>query len=402
MDVLHGLIERVGNLGVDTLEDLTEFTRRVSPQRRAKRAWAKDLPTGPGVYCFYSDTPDGNGGMRREILYVGKSKSIRTRVRTYFTASEKRGRMEEMVRVATGVEAHPCVTPLEAEVRELRMIASHAPRYNRRSRNQDRLLWVKLTREAFPRLSVVRKVSDDQCHYWGPFSSRQAADEALMAVYDAFPIRQCTRRLSARRADSGCALGEMGRCLAPCQLGEGASAYPDLVQQVRTALGQDVRQVLGTVGVRLRRLVDQQRYEEADVVSRRLAVYARASLRHQRVRSLAGCPQLVAALLDADGWQIHVIRHGRLAASARSRPGQVPQAVAREAVAQAETVLPPVGGWPAGSVEECERIAAWLETPGVRLMSTDGEWAWPIHVGLAEGDLARLTLGTGAQPALAG
>ncbi|GAA1376619.1 DEDD exonuclease domain-containing protein [Luteococcus sanguinis] len=401
VDVLHALVERVGNLGVDTLEDLTEFTHRVSPQRRAKRAWAKELPTGPGVYCFYADQPDGSGGMRREILYVGKSKSIRTRVRTYFTASEKRGRMEEMVRVASGVEAHPCVTPLEAEVRELRMIAAHSPRYNRRSRNQDRLLWVKLTKEAFPRLSVVRRVSDDGCHYWGPFSSRQAADDALLAIYDAFPIRQCTQRLSARRPAAGCALGEMGRCLAPCQLGEQVVRYADLIDRLRSSLGEDVRPVLGTVGVRLRRLVDQQRYEEAQVVSQRLAGYARASVRHQRVRSIARLPQLVAAQWDGLGWQIHVVRHGRLAAAARALPGEVPQAVAREAVSRAETVLAPVGGWPAGSVEECERIAAWLETPGVRLMEVDGEWSWPIHVGLGQGDLARLTVGA-AQPVLAG
>ncbi len=401
VDVLHALVERVGNLGVDTLEDLTEFTHRVSPQRRAKRAWAKELPTGPGVYCFYADQPDGSGGMRREILYVGKSKSIRTRVRTYFTASEKRGRMEEMVRVASGVEAHPCVTPLEAEVRELRMIAAHSPRYNRRSRNQDRLLWVKLTKEAFPRLSVVRRVGDDGCHYWGPFSSRQAADEALLAIYDAFPIRQCTQRLSARRPAAGCALGEMGRCLAPCQLGEQVVRYADLIDRLRSSLGEDVRPVLGTVGVRLRRLVDQQRYEEAQVVSQRLAGYARASVRHQRIRSIARLPQLVAAQWDGQGWQIHVVRHGRLAAAARALPGEVPQAVAREAVSRAETVLAPVGGWPAGSVEECERIAAWLETPGVRLMEVDGEWSWPIHVGLGEGDLARLTVGA-AQPVLAG
>lgn len=397
VDVLHGLIERVGNLGVDTFEDLTEFTRRVSPQRRAKRVWATGLPTGPGVYCFYTDHPQDDGTTRREVLYVGKSKSIRTRVRSYFTASEKRGRMEEMIRVASGVEAIECATPLEAEVRELRLIAAHNPRYNRRSRRQDKLLWVKLTREAFPRLSVVRRVLDDGCHYWGPFSSRQQADDATLAIYDAFPIRQCTRKLSARKAGTGCALGEMGRCLAPCQLGDAAVAYPDLVEQVRSALGEDVRPVLGQVGLRLRRLVDQQRYEEAGVLSDRLAVYARTSLRHQRVRSIAGCAEMVAARWEADAWQIHVFRHGRLAAAAVAERGQVPQRVAREAVGRAETVLPPVGGWPAGSVEECERIAAWLELPGVRLMQVDGDWAWPIHVGLGEGDLARYSLGSVAQ-----
>src|SRR6478735_9680546 len=65
VDVLHALIERVGNLGVHTIEDLSEFSRRVSPQRRAKRTWAADLPAGPGVYMFVAEHDD-----QRHVLYV--------------------------------------------------------------------------------------------------------------------------------------------------------------------------------------------------------------------------------------------------------------------------------------------------------------------------------------------
>ena len=102
VDVLHGLIERVGNLGVATIEDLREFTRKVSPQRRAKRTWADQAPAKPGVYLFVAEHAD-----QRQVLYVGKSTNLRARVRSYFTAAEKRPRMEEMVRVATGVETDP-------------------------------------------------------------------------------------------------------------------------------------------------------------------------------------------------------------------------------------------------------------------------------------------------------
>lgn len=393
VDVLHALLERVGSLGVDTLEDLVEFTHKVSPQRRAKRVWAKDLPTGPGVYCFHADHQESTG-TRREVLYVGKSKNIRARVRTYFTAAEKRGRMEEMVRVATGVEAHPCATELEAEVRELRLIRAHQPRYNRRSRNQDKLVWVKLTREAFPRLSVARQVLSDQCDYWGPFRNRRSAEEAMLALYDAYPIRQCTQRLSATRPAASCALAEMARCLAPCELGRGAEDYPEVVEQVRVAITRDVRPVLGRTSQRMARLVQQQRFEEAQVLADRMQGYARVTLRGQRMAAVARCAQIVAALpRDEGGWQIHVMRHGRLAAAVVSLPGEVPQKVAREAVARAETVLPPREGMPAATVEECELLAAWLERPGVRLMDVDGEWSWPVHVGLGDGQMARLLLG---------
>jgi DNA polymerase-3 subunit epsilon len=87
-----------------------------------------------------------------------------------------------------------------------------------------------------------------------------------------------------------------------------------------------------------------------------------------------------------------VIRYGRLAGAARARPGDVPQAVARSAVASAEQVARPVGPQPAATTEETERIAAWLERPGVRLIEIEGEWSWPLHIGLAEGELARHAL----------
>ncbi|MDN5803587.1 MAG: DEDD exonuclease domain-containing protein, partial [Microlunatus sp.] len=324
VDVLHGLIERVGNLGVNTIEDLQEFTRRVSPQRRAKRTWATDLPERPGVYLFVAEHHE-----HREVLYVGTSRNIRRRVRTYFTAAEKRPRMEEMVRVATGVEAVPCATALQAEVVELRLIASHAPRYNRRSKFPDRQLWIKITEETFPRLSVVRSVRDDAAAYFGPFRRRQAAEEVLFAIYDGFPIRQCTQRLSAKRPSPACALADMGRCAAPCSGAISVAGYADIVQQVRSALGDDVRPAVHGLRQRLRRLVAEQRYEEAATVRGRLDTLIRTGLRFHRVRSLASCPEIVAARRGDDGWEIHVIRYGRLAAAGRARLGEVPQAIAR-------------------------------------------------------------------------
>ncbi len=394
VDVLHGLLERVGNLGVDTVEDLLEFTRRVSPQRRAKRSWAADLPQDPGVYCFVADLPDGRGSSRRQVLYVGKSRNIRARVRTYFTAAETRPRMDEMVRIATGVEASVCRTDLEADVLELRLIAAHSPRYNRRSKFPERQVWVKLTREAFPRLSIVRAVSADGAQYFGPFRRRAAAEQAVLALWDAFPIRQCTSRLSTRTPSTACALGGMGRCSAPCELTISSSDYARIADRVRSCMQSDVRPLLAAAQPRLGRLVRDQRFEDAATLTSRLEAFAHAALRHHRLASLAGCPQIVAACRVDKGWEIHVVRYGRLAAAALARPGEAPQAVARAAVATAETVAEPVSPAPAGIVEETERIADWLERPGVRLIEIEGTWSWPLGIGLAPGELARHALGS--------
>src|SRR5690606_25254698 len=142
-------LARLAPLGITHLEDLATATDPVPAARRRKRYLADGLPDAPGVYLFR--------GPRAEVLYVGTSTSIRRRVRSYFTAAEKRGRMTEMVGLAGSVTPVVCATPLEAQVRELRLIAEHSPRYNRRSRSPERMPWVRLTREAFPRLSVVRE-----------------------------------------------------------------------------------------------------------------------------------------------------------------------------------------------------------------------------------------------------
>jgi DNA polymerase-3 subunit epsilon len=393
VEVLHGLIERVGNLGVGTYEELREFTRKVSPQRRAKRSWAKALPEEPGVYFFVADDLLSGDPEARQILYVGKSGNLRKRVRSYFTAAEKRPRIEEMVRVATGVETYPCQTGLHAEVTELRMIAAHAPRYNRRSKFPERQHWIKITEEAFPRLSQVQQVRDDAATYFGPFSRRQQTADVVDALYDAFPIRQCTPRLSITRPSPSCALAGMHRCVSPCDGSVTKEQYGDLVEQVRTTMTTDVRPACRALRDRLRRLVDQQRYEEAETLRRRLVALLDAAARFHRVRSLAQCRQLVAARWQAPDWELHVIRYGRLAAAGRSRPGDVPQAVARALVTTAETVPAPVGPQSAATIEETLRIADWLEQPGVRLIETDGDWAWPLHGVLSHERLVEHLLG---------
>jgi len=184
VDVLHGLFARLGSLKVQTVGDVLEFVKAVSPAQRRKKHLAEGLPDKPGVYIFR--------GHKDRPLYIGTSSSIATRVRSYFTAAEKRARIDEMINAAERVEAIPCAHSLEAEVRELRLIAAHKPPYNRRSKYPERVVWLKLTAEAYPRLSVVRELQGDGAAYLGPFGSRRFAEFAAAGLYDALPIRQCT------------------------------------------------------------------------------------------------------------------------------------------------------------------------------------------------------------------
>ncbi len=380
VDVLHGLLERLGNVGVHTVEELATWQSTVTPAQRRKRFLAESLPHAPGVYVF----ADGRGA----ALYVGKSKDMRTRVRTYFTASETRRRMTEMVAVAESVTGIVCATPLEADVRELRLIAERKPRYNRRSRFPERANWLKLTVEPFPRLSLVQEVKADDATYLGPFGSRRLAEAAMTAVHEAVPIRQCTDRLSPTRRRTACALAEMGRCGAPCEGAESVAAYGRHVDAVRLAFTADVRRLVDRLQARIERLAGHQRYEEAAVHRDRMAVFVRTAARSQRIAAVAAVPHLVAARrLDEGGWECHVVRFGRLAGAATTPAGEQPRPYLEALVATAETVVAAPPPLPAATVEETECILRWLETPGIRLVDVNGVWALPTR---GAGSFARL------------
>ena len=121
-----------------------------------------------------------------------------------------------MVGLAERVDPIECAHALEAQVRELRLIAAHKPRYNRRSKFPERSVWLKLTVEAFPRLSIVRDVKADGASYLGPLRTQRQAEAVRDAIHDAVPLRQCTDRLSLRRVvRAACVLAGIGRCARP-------------------------------------------------------------------------------------------------------------------------------------------------------------------------------------------
>jgi DNA polymerase-3 subunit epsilon len=387
VEVLYGLIERLGSHKIFTLEEAVEHAKAISPAQRRKRHLADHLPDAPGVYIFR----DG----RDRALYVGTSSSIAVRVRSYFTASEKRKRISEMIHIAERVEAVECAHSLEAEVRELRLIAAHKPPYNRRSKFPERICWLKLTAEPYPRLSLVGAVRTDGGAYLGPFASRRAAELAAAAVHEAVHMRQCSQRLSSRRATPACALAELGRCAAPCELRVSVAEY-------RRSAVAPFAQMLGGTGpepapaalildrllARIDRLASVGRYEDAARVRTRLAALLHAAVRMQRLVALTSLSEVVAARPEpGGGWEIAVVRHGRLVAAGTSPPRVHPRTTLVAILAAAETVRPGPGPTPCASAEETERILTWLERPDVRLVECPDGWAYPIAGAARFGEL---------------
>jgi DNA polymerase-3 subunit epsilon len=368
VDVLHALLERVGNLGVHSLEELLGYLPEVTPVQRRKRHLAADLPHSPGVYLFR--------GPSDEVLYVGTASDLRRRVRQYFTAGETRPRLREMVALAARVDHVVCAHPLEASVRELRLLTAYKPSYNRRSRNQHGAWWLTLTEETFPRISVVRACRDGA---FGPLRSRSAATAVAEVVAEVTGLRTCTQRIPARDPrGTPCALAELGRCGAPCAGRQSDRSYRASTEAVLELLAGSSNAPLRTLTERLADLTDAHRFEEAARKRDRLADLVAALDRAQRLAALAQLAEVVAAHPDGrGGWHFAVLRYGRLASAGGAARGVAPMPVVAALVAAAETVVAGPGPLRGAPAEETTLLLRWLETPGTRLVQSSQPWSSP-------------------------
>ncbi|WP_029115078.1 DEDD exonuclease domain-containing protein [Mycobacterium sp. URHB0044] len=368
VDVLHGLIERIGNQGVHSFTELRSYLPDVSPAQRSKRHLATTVPHRPGVYLFR--------GPADEVLYVGTAVDLRRRVSQYFNGADPRTRMKEMVALATRVDHVECAHELEAGVRELRLLAAHAPPYNRRSKFPLRWWWVVLTDEPFPRFSVVRAPKHDRTV--GPFRVRADAIETAELLARFTGVRTCTARL-ARSALHGprCVERELSPCPAPRDAAvDEYAAGP--VRAERLIAGEDVA-ALSEALAHIDELAAAGRYETAARLRDHAVTAIDALWRGQRLRALTAVEELVAARPDGSGgWQLVVIRRGQLGAAGNARRGVPPMPVVDAICAGAQAILPaaaPLGG---AIVEETTLIARWLAQPGVRIVRAQSGYATPL------------------------
>lgn len=369
VDVLHALIERVGNQGVHTYTELRSYLPDVTPAQRANRRLASGLPHRPGVYLFR--------GPSAEVLYVGTAVDLRRRVGQYFNGADTRTRMKEMASLATAVDHVECAHELEAGVRELRLLAAHAPPYNRRSKFPQRWWWLVLTDEAFPRFSVVRTPKHG-CAI-GPFRARADAVETADVLARFSGIRTCTARIG-KSAHHGprCPERELSPCPAPRDIS--AADYAPAVSRTTALIEGTDSRALTAAMAHLSDLAERGRYETAARLRDHVATAIDVLWRGQRLRALAAVAEMVAARPDGrGGWHLAVIRHGRLAAAGNAARGVPPMPVVEAICAGAQAVLPesaPLGG---ALVEETALIARWLGQPGIRIVRADDGYASPVN-----------------------
>ena len=265
------------------------------------------VPTKPGVYLIKD--------RRGRVIYVGKARNLRNRLRTYTgtsaTADPKvdvlRSRMASVDYIVTESET-------EALVLESNLIKEHHPRYNVRLKDDKRFPFIKVTLgEDFPRAYVTRLVRQDGSRYFGPYTDAKAMRRTLRHVRQLFPVRQCpTFKLRPRP----CLNFQIGRCLGPCRGVVAKEEYGEVIRQLCLFLDGRAGEVVGLLEEQMAVASEALRYEEAASLRDRIADVEKI-IQRQRVLSAteANRDALVVARHDrlAVGAVIRV-RHGKLVA----------------------------------------------------------------------------------------
>ncbi len=226
------------------------------------------IPMEPGVYLF----KDARGG----VIYVGKAKNLRTRVRQYFREGG-----DERLFVAAGflgravadVETIVVSSAKEALLLENHLIKKHQPRFNVKLRDDKQYLVLRLVdpvtsdakRTVFPRVEVVRNIRDDGANYYGPYHSATSARETLRVLNRHFQLRTCTDHVLETRGRP-CLQYQIKRCSGPCAIDVPAAQYAEQVDDVKMFLGGKSAELLARLKGRMDARAEREDFETAAVL----------------------------------------------------------------------------------------------------------------------------------------
>jgi excinuclease ABC subunit C len=213
------------------------------------------FPAAPGVYLM----KDAAG----TVLYVGKARHLRNRVRSYFGTADGRYQIPALMNRVAAIDFIITDTEKEALILENTLIKGHRPRYNIELRDDKTYFSLRMDpREEFPRLSVIRKVKADGARYFGPYASASAAREVLNQLYRIFPLRHYPLE-TCRRRKRPCLFYEIRQCSGPCHGRISQEDYSVLAEGVVLFLEGRNRAVIELLKKRMSEAATGERFEEA-------------------------------------------------------------------------------------------------------------------------------------------
>ena len=256
----------------------------------------KITPQKPGVYLLQDN--------RRRILYVGKAKRLRNRLRSHF----KPGKLEEprhhrMMSRVTDFETIMTDSEVEALIMEANFIKEHRPKYNVNLKDDKSFPYVRVTGEPYPRIFVTRKIIRDGSKYFGPYTDVGSMRQLMNAIQRIFPVRTCNLDINEEsirnKRHRVCLMYHIGRCRGPCEGLISREQYAWIVEQVVAFIEGKNDRLIQDLQKRMQLLSEKQEYEEAAVLRDQIRSVSTFYSRQKVVDSFEIERDLLAVALDS-------------------------------------------------------------------------------------------------------
>jgi excinuclease ABC subunit C len=222
------------------------------------------LPTLPGVYIM-KDVDD-------VIIYIGKAKSLRNRVRSYFVGGDGRAQIEFLVARIHSFETILTDSDDQAYILERQLIGKHKPRYNVKLKDDKTYLSIRIDPdEQWPRLRLVRRVEHDGAQYFGPYRFGHEARSLLELINKLVPLRTCNDTVFFNR-QRPCLEYQIKRCAGPCCLPVERAVYGEWIKQAIAILRGDVKRLVQDLTQQMNQAAEELQFEQAAVLRDRVTI----------------------------------------------------------------------------------------------------------------------------------
>lgn len=258
------------------------------------------LPDQPGCYLM----KDRQG----TIIYVGKAKVLKNRVRSYFTGSHN-GKTQVLVNEIEDFEYIVTSSNMEALLLELNLIKKHDPKYNVMLKDDKTYPFIKLTAERHPRLITTRKVKRDKGKYFGPYPNVGAANETKKLLDRIYPLRKC-----ATLPDRVCLYYHLGQCLAPCINEVPETTYREMVEEITRFLNGGYQEIKKELTEKMLKASEELDFERAKEFRDQIA-HIESTMEKQKMTSTDFTDRDVFGYAVDKGWmcvQVFFVRQGKL------------------------------------------------------------------------------------------
>jgi excinuclease ABC subunit C len=284
-----------------------DATRAETPLREGPLAEKLEtLPVRPGVYLLKDK--------HAKVIYVGKAKNLRARVRTYFRGGDERSQVGFLVQRIADLETLVTSNDKEALILENNLIKQYKPRYNIRLKDDKSYVSVKVTvRDPWPRVLVTRKIVKDGSKYFGPYASACSVRETLDTIRKVVPLRTCSDGVFRNRSRP-CLEYQIKRCLGPCCLAVDPGVYQQHLREAMLLLEGKSHQLIRQLETAMQDAADEMRFEDAARLRDQIRAIERTQ-EHQQMVSHWGGDQDVFGLYREGGFieaQVLFVRQGKL------------------------------------------------------------------------------------------